>query len=117
MRQTIEVSYFVDLTPRVLVGRNLTELCAKANSELPGHLQISVSGISRCVNAHSASGVHKSCRVRVFDDRTYPSSLVAAQHKAIALFVSPQRTSEIGADGELECEPLTINGEVTVATA
>ena len=111
MRQTIELSYFVDLTPRVLVGRNLTELCAKANSELPGHLQISVSGISRCVNAHSASGVHKSCRVRVFDDRTYPESLVAAQHKAIALFVPPQRTSEVTAESELESEPLALAGQ------
>ena len=111
MRQTIELSYFVDLTPRVLVGRNLTELCAKANSELPGHLQISVSGISRCVNAHSASGVHKSCRVRVFDNRTYPESLVAAQHKAIALFVPPQRTSEVTAESELESEPLALAGQ------
>ena len=110
MRQTIELSYFVDLTPRVLVGRNLTELCAKANSELPAHLHISVSGISRCVNAHSASGVHKSCRVRVFD-RTYPESLVAAQHKAIALFVPPQRTSEVAAESELESEPLALAGQ------
>jgi hypothetical protein len=111
MRQTIELSYFVDLTPRVLVGRNLTELCAKANSELPDHLQISVSGISRCVNAHSASGVHKSCRVRVFDDRTYSESLVAAQHKAIALFVPPQRTGEVTAESELESEPLALAGQ------
>jgi hypothetical protein len=111
MRQTIELSYFVDLTPRVLVGRNLTELCAKANSELPGHLQISVSGISRCVNAHSASGVHKSCRVRVFDDRTYSESLVAAQHKAVALFVPPQRTSEVTAESVLESEPLALAGQ------
>jgi hypothetical protein len=111
MRQTIELSYFVDLTPRVLVGRNLTELCAKANSELPGHLQISVSGISRCVNAHSASGVHKSCRVRVFDNRTYPESLVAAQHKAVALFVPPQRMGEVTAESELESEPLALAGQ------
>jgi hypothetical protein len=112
MRQTIELSCWVDLTPRVLVGRNLTELCAKANSELPGdHLQISVSGISRCVNAHSASGVHKSCRVRVFDNSTYPESIVAAQHKAIALFVPPQRTSEVTAESELESEPLTLAGQ------
>jgi hypothetical protein len=87
--KTIELCYFVETTPRVVVGTNLTELCAFVNTELPPHLRISVSGVSRCVNEHSQSGVHRSCRIRVFGD-SYAASLVAAEHRARGLFVNAE---------------------------
>jgi hypothetical protein len=93
--KTIELSYFVGTCPRIVVGTNLTELCAFVNTELPDHLRISVSGVSRCVNAHSQSGVHRSCRIRFFGD-SYAESLVAAEHRARGFFVNAETLRRVG---------------------
>jgi hypothetical protein len=102
--KTIEVCYFVNTTPRVVVGTNLTELCAFVNTELPPHLRISVSGVSRCVNEHSQSGVHRSCRIRVFDD-SYAESLVAAEHRARGFFVNAETLRRVGGGHVDPAEP------------
>jgi hypothetical protein len=102
--KTIELCYFVETTPRVVVGTNLTELCAFVNTELPPHLRISVSGVSRCVNEHSQSGVHRSCRIRVFGD-SYETSLIAAEHRARGLFVNAETPRRVGGGHVDAAEP------------